>query len=139
MPDFSAKSIREFLCISLLGGKKTKKIKQKINIYEIELLNYNFPIFSIRVACSKGTYIRTLGSDIAKSLNTYAAMSELQRTKFGSLDLKDSITERLKIWTIIKMQYVKRIEEILINVPKVKIKSSEVKKFQNGSQVEVKI
>ena len=34
------------------------------------------------------------------------------------------------------MQYVKRIEEILINVPKVKIKSSEVKKFQNGSQVE---
>ena len=34
------------------------------------------------------------------------------------------------------MQYVKRIEEILINVPKVKIESSEVKKFQNGSQVE---
>ena len=65
-------------------------------------------------------------------------MSELQRTKFGSLNLKDSITlERLKnLDNHKKMQYVKRIEEILINVPKVKIKSSEVKKFQNGSQVE---
>ena len=36
------------------------------------------------------------------------------------------------------MQYIRRIEEILINVPKVKIKSSEVKKFQNGSQLEGK-
>lgn len=139
VPDFSAKKHKGVPMYKLARkGKKTKKIKQKINIYEIELLNYNFPIFSIRVACSKGTYIRTLGSDIAKSLNTYAAMSELQRTKFGSLDLKDSITlERLKnLDNHKKMQYVKRIEEILINVPKVKIKSSEVKKFQNGSQVE---
>ena len=65
-------------------------------------------------------------------------MSELNRTKFGSLSLKDSVTlSKLKnLDNHKKMQYVKRIEEILINVPKVKIKSSEVKKFQNGSQVE---
>ena len=65
-------------------------------------------------------------------------MSELIRTKFGSLGLRDSVTlDKLKnLDNHTKMQYVKRIEEILINVPKVKIKSSEVKKFQNGSQLE---
>ena len=139
VPDFSAKKQKGIPMYKLARQRKEiKEIKQKINIYDIELLDYSFPIFSIRVACSKGTYIRTLGSDIAKSLNSHAAMSELQRTKFGSIDLKDSITlERLKnLDNLKKMQYVKRIEEILINVPKVKIKSSEVKKFQNGSQVE---
>ena len=138
-PDFSAKKYKGVPMHKLArNGKQTKKIEQEINIYEIELINYEFPIFSIRVACSKGTYIRTLGCDIARSLNTYAAMSELQRTKFGSIGMENSISlEELKnLDNHKKMQYVKRIEEILINVPKVKIKSSEVKKFQNGSQVE---
>ena len=120
VPDFSAKKHKGVPMYKLARkGKKTKKIKQKINIYEIELLNYNFPIFSIRVACSKGTYIRTLGSDIAKSLNTYAAMSELQRTKFGSLDLKDSITlERLKnLDNHKKMQYVKPVSYTHLTLP----------------------
>ena len=139
VPEFSAKKIKGTPMYKLARkGKETKKIEQEINIYEIELLDYEFPKFKIRVLCSKGTYVRTLGVDIAKSLNTYAAMSELNRTKFGSLSLKDSVTlSKLKnLDNHKKMQYVKRIEEILINVPKVKIKSSEVKKFQNGSQVE---
>ena len=58
--------------------KKTKKIEQKINIYEIELLNYSFLYSELGFYAVKGTYVRTLGVDIAKSLNTYAAMSELQ-------------------------------------------------------------
>ncbi|MAM96791.1 MAG: hypothetical protein CMQ66_03160, partial [Gammaproteobacteria bacterium] len=139
VPEFSAKKIKGTPMYKLARkGKETKKIEQEINIYEIELLDYDFPKFKIRVLCSKGTYVRTLGVDIAKSLNTYAAMSELNRTKFGNLSLKDSVTlSKLKnLDNHKKMQYVKRIEEILINVPKVKIKSSEVKKFQNGSQVE---
>ena len=139
VPDFSAKKHKGIPLYKLARkGKQTKKIEQEINIYEIELINYEFPIFSIRVACSKGTYIRTLGCDIARSLKTYAAMSELQRTKFGSISVENSVSlEKLKnLDNHKKMQYVKRIEEILINVPKVKIESSEVKKFQNGSQVE---
>ena len=139
VPEFSAKKIKGTPMYKLArSGKETKKIEQEINIYEIELLSYEFPKFRIRVLCSKGTYVRTLGVDIAKSLNTYAAMSELIRTKFGSLGLRDSVTlDKLKnLDNHTKMQYVKRIEEILINVPKVKIKSSEVKKFQNGSQLE---
>ena len=139
VPDFSAKKHKGIPLHKLARrGKQIKKIEQEINVYEIELMNYEFPIFSIRVACSKGTYIRTLGCDIARSLKTYAAMSELQRTKFGSISMENSVSlEKLKnLDNHKKMQYVKRIEEILINVPKVKIKSSEVKKFQNGSQVE---
>ena len=139
VPDFSAKKHKGVPMYKLARkGKQTKKIEQEINIYEIELINYKFPIFSIRVACSKGTYIRTLGCDIARSLKTYAAMSELERTKFGSIGMENSVSlEKLKnLDNHKKMQYVKRIEEILINVPKVKIESSEVKKFQNGSQVE---
>ncbi len=139
VPEFSAKKINGTPMYKLARkGKETKKIKQEIRIYKIELLSYKFPKFKIKVLCSKGTYVRTLGVDIAKKLNTHAAMSELVRTKFGSLSLEDSVTlSKLKnLDNHKKMQYVKRIEEILINVPKVKIKSSEVKKFQNGSQLE---
>ncbi len=68
MPFFSAKKQKGIPMYKLARqGKEIREIKQEINIYDIELLDYSFPIFSIRVACSKGTYIRTLGSDIAKS------------------------------------------------------------------------
>jgi len=104
------------------------------------LLEYEFPRFKIKVCCSKGTYIRTLGVDIGKRLNQSVSLCELQRTKFGHLNLDDSISlsELKNLDKNQKMQYVRRVEEILIDIPQVEIRSSEVKKFQNGCQLEAR-
>ena len=121
-------------------GQDFNRTPQKINIYNIELLGYEYPRFQIKVSCSKGTYIRTLGVDIGKSLDQSVSMCELKRTKFGSLGLHESVTltELKNLDKQEKMQYVRRVEEILIDIPQVEIRSSEVTKFQNGCQIKAR-
>ena len=140
-PKFSAKKIGGIPMYKLARkGKDFERQAHKINIFEINLISYEFPRFKIKVSCSKGTYIRTLGTDIGKTLNQAVSMCELQRTKFGHLELDDciSLSELKNLDKEQKMQYVRRVEEILIDIPQVEIRSSEVKKFQNGCQLEAR-
>lgn len=61
-----------------------------IEIYDLELLNFNFPNVEIKVKCSKGTYIRSLVVDIAKEMNMIATVINLKRTMSGVFNLKNS-------------------------------------------------
>lgn len=83
-----------------LGGRKLYKIaregkvvdrpKRKVNIHGLELL-YTDPL-TIKINCSSGTYVRTLISDIGKSLGTFATMTSLVRTKVGPFTVEKAIT-----------------------------------------------
>ncbi len=88
-PMYSAKKIGGKKLYELArAGKEVKRKKQKINIYKIKLLEYSWPILKIKVKCSSGTYIRTLGNDIGEKLDVGAYLDELQRTKIGKIKLK---------------------------------------------------
>lgn len=62
-----------------------------IEIYELELLNYDTQTIKIRVKCSKGTYIRSLCEDIAKKMGTIGTMQALQRTQVGEFKIENTI------------------------------------------------
>jgi tRNA pseudouridine55 synthase len=67
--------------------------KRSIKIDKIELLDYNsLDIFTIKVYCSKGTYIRTLAEDIGITLGTVAHITKLHRFKAGDFLDTNSIT-----------------------------------------------
>ncbi len=80
--------------------------KRIVNIYNIELLEYKHPNFTIKVHVSKGTYIRSLINDIAEKLGTHATCYELLRTKIGDLDINSAI----------KLENLKSIEDINNNL-----------------------
>jgi len=66
------------------------ELKPKLLVIdEIELLSYNMPEITIRVVCSKGTYIRALARDIGQALNSGAHLIGLCRTRIGDICLKD--------------------------------------------------
>ena len=78
-------------------GKDFEIASRKVNIYDIQLLDYKSTIdgvseAKIKVNCSSGTYIRTLFSDIAKKLNVDGHMSALTRTKLANVSLDTTIT-----------------------------------------------
>ncbi|HEY4789204.1 MAG TPA: tRNA pseudouridine(55) synthase TruB [Bacteroidales bacterium] len=73
-------------------GKEVEMKPSRINISEIELLQYNLPEVSIRVKCSKGTYIRSLVRDIGERLESGATMVALQRTAIGSYHVNNAMT-----------------------------------------------
>lgn len=60
-------------------------------IHEIELLEFALPKIRIRVACGKGTYIRSLAHDIGQALEVGGYLSALQRTKIGNLSVEDAM------------------------------------------------
>ena len=66
---------------------------REIEIYSISLekIDEKEKLINFIVKCSKGTYIRSLCEDIAKKLGTIGYMKELNRTKVGIFDIKDSI------------------------------------------------
>jgi len=64
-------------------GKEVERKTRPVTMYEIEVLKMNLPHISIRVLCSKGTYIRTLCHDIGQKLGCGATMISLERTMSG--------------------------------------------------------
>lgn len=73
------------------GETVTLKPKQ-ITIYELELLSAHLPEISLRIVCSKGTYIRSLARDMGEYLNCGAYMKELRRTRIGDYKIADALT-----------------------------------------------
>ena len=91
-PMFSAKRINGQRLYKL--ARKNIKVKRepvKINISDITLIDYKENIITFSVRCSKGTYIRVLGKDIAERLNTVGYLQSLIRTNVGQFSIKDSI------------------------------------------------
>jgi len=66
--------------------------KKEVTIKNTELLNTDKATFNFRCTVSKGCYIRSLINDIGLSMNTYATMTKLTRTKQGKFHLKDAYT-----------------------------------------------
>lgn len=68
-------------------GIEIERESRPIHIYAIELLSFTENSISLDVTCSKGTYIRVLGEDIAQALGTYGHLTYLHRIKTGHFDL----------------------------------------------------
>lgn len=69
-------------------GKEVERPLRNIEIFEIELLDFTSEEITFRALVSKGTYVRVLGSDIAKRLNTVGHLSSLRRTKVGPFSIE---------------------------------------------------
>ena len=97
-PKYSAKNICGKRGYQLArSGVEFELPPKKVNIYSIKLLKkISQDSFSFEIECGGGTYIRSIARDLGKSLNTYAIMSGLVRTKSGCFDIKDAVkTEEL--------------------------------------------
>jgi tRNA pseudouridine55 synthase len=63
----------------------------RIFFREIELIDFRLPDVRVRLACSKGTYIRSFARDFGKALGSGAYLSSLQRSSIGAYRLKESM------------------------------------------------
>lgn len=115
-------------------GIEVDRPLRDIEIFEIELLDFNSDEITFRALVSKGTYIRVLGSDIANRLGTVGHLNQLRRTKVCPFDLSKSS----KIEDV-KETSVKSIYEVLKEFSEV-VEYDEVKilDIKNGKVLEIK-
>lgn len=104
-PAFSACKIDGKRAYKMARNGIEVNLKPKLLVIdEIELLEFSPQSITIRVVCSKGTYIRALARDIGEALGSGAHLTALRRTRIGSIRISDCVG-------------IDRIVEILQNVP----------------------
>jgi tRNA pseudouridine55 synthase len=74
------------------AGVVLERAARRVTIHDLELLDYRAPYLTLRVTCSKGTYIRVLGEDIGLALGCGAHLHALRRTGVGSLSIDHAVT-----------------------------------------------
>ena len=132
-----------------VGGKKLYEyarngvdveIKARnITIHHISIVQANLPgSVTIKVGCSKGTYIRTLCADLGEKIGNLAHMGDLVRTKSGRFSLKDSINlEQLEKYANEGKlgDVITPIEVALAHMPKIEIDKRAEKWLINGNKI----
>ena len=102
--------------------------KREVEIKDIEILSIEENKVVIKTFVSKGTYIRSLINDIGMSLETYATMTDLIRTKVDKYNLEDAYT----LEDVEENNYkLLSIEEVL-DYPKIELDDELYKKVSNG-------
>lgn len=119
------------------NNEKVELPKRKVNIYNLELLEYeiinNKTTFKIKTKVSKGTYIRSLIKDIAALLGTIGTMTDLVRTKQGEYCIEDSYS----LEDIKNNKYkIIGISKILDKYPKIEVDNYLENKIKNGNILE---
>ena len=92
-PMYSAKHVNGQRLYKLARKNRTvERVPVMISIDQISLLDYTEPVITFDVTCSKGTYVRVLGTDIAAKLGTVGHLTALTRTRVGSFHIDDAMT-----------------------------------------------
>jgi tRNA pseudouridine55 synthase len=73
------------------AGKPVDLQPRPITVFGMQVVSYAYPEMTLAIECNGGTYIRSLGRDLARALGTEAVMSALVRTAIGSLTLESAL------------------------------------------------
>lgn len=125
------------------NNQKVEVMPRQIEIYDMQLKEYqqdkNEIVF--KVACSKGTYIRTVCEEIAQRLHTIGNMKELERVKVGNFHIKDAVkieevkeNGKTQQWL---ETHILTMEKLLKNNPNLKLDDFKLRLFLNGVVLKV--
>lgn len=109
------------------SGVEIKREPRKITVYDIKLITFGDDTVTFAARVSKGTYVRTLGEDIADKLGTVGHLSELCRTMIDSFNVKDAIAAEET-----SPDKLLSIEKMLENYPSISLSEFDAKKALNG-------
>lgn len=115
-------------------GIEVEREGRLINIYNIEDIKINNPYVSMKVTCSKGTYIRSLCYDIGEKLGVFATMTELNRSKTSVFSQEKSINVNELTEENID-DYIVTMEEALSKYDAITVQGKYVKLLVNGVRV----
>lgn len=117
-------------------GREVERRARPVTIYELEILALRLPVVSLRVVCSKGTYIRTLCADIGEKLGCGGAMQSLQRTRVGGFCLRDAVTlgELQKLKDEQRLgEILKPVDSVFVSCPALHVHSDHTGLLDNGN------
>lgn len=95
-------------------GEVVEREARPVTIHELELTDFapsDYPEVTFRVVCSTGTYVRTLGDDIARALGGRAHLTALRRVRNGSLDVGRAVS----VESVVESATAGTLDEIVVD------------------------
>ena len=87
-------------------GIEVERTARRVHISELKIIESRMPDVEFLMSCSKGTYVRQLAEDVGEVLGCGACISQIERTRVGPFEIKDSVTlENLNEGHIRKWSY----------------------------------
>lgn len=135
-PAYSAISVQGQRAYELARrGQAVALPPRQVIIHSLEVVYYRHPELVLDVCCGSGTYVRSLGCDLAESLETAAVMAALERTQIGSFDDTTAVNvDELQGWINELLLPARLMVEAL---PSLTLTSDETRRLHDGLTVEL--
>jgi tRNA pseudouridine55 synthase len=123
------------------AGVEVERPPRSVEVHHIHIIHWQAETLVIDVACSKGTYIRTLAEEIGAALGCGAHLSALRRTGCGALSVEGAITiDQLAALDEAARQALLQPADVLLAAwPEVHLPADEAARFTNGLRRRVEI
>lgn len=129
-PSFSAIKVKGKKAYELARqGKEVVLKARRVQIYKLEILDYEFPCLRMRIQVSKGTYIRSLGHDLGQVLGCGVILTELKRTAAGEFELSQA--QSLEEIEMGKARWI-FLEEMVKDWPRLDLMEEEFERVKHG-------
>ena len=116
-------------------GIEVERDEREVLIENIEILSFTLPTLSLRISCSKGTYIRTLAESISEAAGTCGHLSQLRRVQSGSLSVENAITyEELENADMVAEKMVSLNDSIPL-MPSIVVEKEAAKRIRDGHRI----
>ena len=122
-------------------GIEVEREARDITVYSINIIDISLPEFTIEVACSKGTYVRTLCHDIGQKLQCGAVLTELRRIMAAGFGIDECITleEAQKLTSEDKLiEKLIPIDRVFSYLPKIVLSEKDTVHYLNGVRMTAK-
>lgn len=121
-------------------GVEVERKARRVTIHSIELLAFEGSMASLRVVCSKGTYLRTLAQDIGAAAGCGAWLEQLRREAVGSLNLSHSMTlDALEAMDPReRMGCLTPLDRLLASLDRIELDADEAVRFSYGQRLRVR-
>jgi len=120
-------------------GIEVERAPRAVTIHALELLDFAGDRLTLRVRCSKGTYIRVLATDLGQALGCGAHLTGLRRTAVGDLDLNGAITlaELEALAEEARSSRLQPVDALLQSLPALAIAGEAAERFSHGNPVDL--
>ena len=120
-------------------GKTVERQPREIEIFQLECVEFSGNTARLRVQCSKGTYIRTLCKDIGEALGCGGCMAQLRRVQAGEYTIEESVPLQILLETENPEQYLRPVDRMFRNYPKVILSPKQEKCCRNGAAFSIQL
>lgn len=122
------------------SGLELELEARPVTVHELVLLDCVPPRLTLRVTCSKGTYIRVLGEDIGKAFGCGAHLESLRRTRVGTLTLDSAVTldgleKTAEAVDGRQAGMLEPVDYLLSSFPSVRLDATQASRFRNGQRL----